>query len=278
MVLRNLGSLKAFALMLTPALLLACASVSNAAVVVATDDFSSSTGTGLLSGSTWNYEYSGTPSTGAMTVNKNAPMYATHSLDSEVNTDFYFSYTMEIESGVSMDPNKLVQFYFDSDPSNSPGSVLPWSYAPSVGLKTDQGGAGTSDFQVRWGFSDQQYAGDAQAGDIVGIVAKLSKSTGTVYDTLELWVTSAYTGIPDFSALGAPDATSFNDASTLSSVATIGVFGSHLEAGDSVLLDNVVMATVPEPMTMALWGMGGIAGLAYSARRRKLARSANEAA
>lgn len=278
MILRNLGSLKAFALMLAPALLLAGASVSNAAVVVATDDFSSSTGTGLLSGSTWNYANAGTPSTDAMTVNKNSPMYATHALDSDVTTDFYFSYTMEIASNTSMDPNKLVQFYFDSDPSNSPGSVLPWTYAPSVGLKTDQGGAGTSDFQVRWGFDDQQYAGDATVGDTVGIFAKLSKSTGTVYDTLELWVTSAYTGIPDFSALGAPQATSYNDTSTLTSIGTIGVFSSHLDSGDSILLDNVVMATVPEPMTMALWGMGGIAGLAYSARRRKLARSANEAA
>lgn len=245
------GVLKAFAWMLAPALLLGCASVSNAAMML----------------------YSG-----GVTVDSNNPEYATESI-APVTQDFYFAYTMELTSG-SLDALDQVQFYFDSDPSVMPGA-MPWSFAPSVGLKVDQGGAGTSDFQARWGYTNQQYSGAKEApgvGETVGIIAKLSKSGGTVYDTIELWVVDAFTGVPAFHALGAPQATSVTGSSSLTSVSTVGIFSAALDAGDSVFLDNVSLATVPEPMTMALWGMGGIAGLAYSARRRKLAAKDTEAA
>ncbi|PQO28754.1 hypothetical protein C5Y97_23540 [Blastopirellula marina] len=257
--------------------MLGSVNMAEAAYVVASDNFDDPS----YGFDGWDYQHAGTPDTGAMSVNQNGTMYATNDLSAgPITTDLYFSFTMTVGADTVLDPNMLVQFYFDSDPTNDPGSTMPWTFAPSVGLKSDQGGAGTSDFQARFAYSDQQYSSAEQAtvGGTVGIIAKLSKSGGSAYDTLDLWVTDGTDTMPDFSSLGTPDATSFSAASTLESVATIGVFSVNLSGDDNFLLDNVVLATVPEPMTMALWGMGGIAGLAYSARRRKLANRNSETA
>ncbi len=274
MVLRSWGSLRAFALMLAPALLLSAAGVCNA-TIIASDDFEG--GESGWSGS-WNYNNPATAgesaSAGAMVVNGNSPGYASRDLSSTVTSDFFFAFTMDTSSLVDS-PNQIVQFYFDSDPTVAPGQN-PYSFAPSIGLKVDKGGVGVADFEVRFGYSPQVYSDAVQingvnAVDNVGIVGRLSKSNGTTYDTFDLWLTSDLAGFPNFGTLGPPQATAVSNSSLLSSVSEVGVFSSMLASGDTVLLDNVVMSTVPEPMTMALWGIGGVAGLVYSARRRRAA-------
>ncbi|RCS46342.1 PEP-CTERM sorting domain-containing protein [Bremerella cremea] len=275
------GGMRAFALMLVPALLLSSVSVSNAAMVVATDDFSAAgSGTGWAAGSSWNFGSNTAAETAtyanqAMVVNKTSTSYATRDLDSSLNGDFFFAFTMDTSS-LSANPNDFVTFWFDSAGGAYPGDS--YMYAPTIGLKVDGGnGSMTDDFMVRFGvdgstteYSDAFTLAD---GNLFGIIGKLSKSgaNGSSFDTLELWVTDALGGFPDFNSLGAAQAVSTGNSFLLSSVQTVGVRSSGLTGGESVLLDNITIATVPEPMTMALWGIGGVAGLAYSARRRRKA-------
>lgn len=271
------GGMRAFALMLVPALLLSSVSVSNAAMVVASDDFAApGSGTGWVPGSDWNAPVAG----GSMVVDSNANSYAARGMDGPVTDDFFFSFTMDT-SGLNPQMNDFVTFVLDSASGLGPDA---YTYAPTIGLKTDGGtGAMTNDFMVRFG---QDYAGagysSVELGQGItnfGIIGKLSKSGGTVYDTFELWVMDAASmpGVSDYDTLGAADAVAYGNNMLLSDIENISVRSANLDADDVVLLGNVnVVSAVPEPMTMALWGIGGVAGLAYSARRRR--KAAGEAA
>lgn len=267
---------RAYLFAMIPAILLAAASVGNAAII-AEDDFSA-VGSGTGWSGDWAFQLPGseaaTYSNNAMTVSGNAPAFATRELSSSVSTDFFFSYTMDTSS-LTANPNDFVTFWFDS-PGNV-GNTSSYITSPTIGLKVDEGKAsGTNDFMVRFGMdgSTQQFSSDVTLADsdVFGIIGKLSKSglNGDAFDTLELWVYDTLAGFPpNFASLGAAQATSVGTSFLLTEVGTVGVRSSGLDAGDTVLLDNITIATVPEPMTMALWGIGGVAGLAYSARRRR---------
>jgi hypothetical protein len=115
----------------------------------------------------------------------------------------------------------------------------------------------------------------ADSDGLIGIVGRLSKSiSGGLYDTFDLWVQDDVTGFPTLWALGSPDATA-PIGGTISSVSTLGLRTDNLDGGvmvgDRFFIDNLQIATVPEPVNLALWGFTGMGGLAYAWRKRRSA-------
>jgi hypothetical protein len=201
----------------------------------------------------------------------NSDNLATRQLAAPLTSDIFFSFTFEIFNEVGNSAGDTIEFWLNS--ANAYGAA-----APAIGFEAS-GDAG-GDIQVRLIGGDSEFASLdlGEADDPIGIVGLLSKSTNTVYDTFDLWVVTSLTGFPDLENLGAPDATADILLGTLAAVQWVGIRGSALEGNDAFFIDDLTIATVdvapvPEPTTMALTGMGCLAGLALVWRKRRLAKA-----
>lgn len=144
-------------------------------------------------------------------------------------------------------------------------------FGPSLGLKANCGtGSCTSDVYGRlhgWGGA---FIGgsDLQAGQTYHIVGHLQKTgDSAVYNQIDVWLFNSRHSV-DLTSLGAAHA-SFTDAApvTLESFSTIGLRTFNAE-GRTITIDDIHLAEVPEPGSLALIGLA-IAGLGAAARRQR---------
>ncbi|PQO43885.1 PEP-CTERM sorting domain-containing protein [Blastopirellula marina] len=200
---------------------------------------------------------------------------ATAALSTTLTDDFYVSFTLDVSAIGSLGNNEFMTIWFNDDSTYDSSNAIP-----AIGLKGNQGtGAGTSDLMVRLSgvsgtFADFDLSTDANG--MVTILGKLSK-TGSTYGEFEMWVFSdedAASSIEGWIALsGSADAyAQTTTGGSLTSISNIGIRTANLNGTAS--MTNIQISAVPEPATLALWGLGGLAGLAIGYRKRKSATNA----
>lgn len=200
---------------------------------------------------------------------------ATAALSTTLTNDFYVSFTLDVSAIGSLGNNEFMTIWFNDDSTYDSSHAIP-----AIGLKGNQGtGAGTSDLMVRLSGTSGTFADfDLSADDngMVTILGRLSTS-GSTFDEFELWVFSdedAASSIGEWIALsGSADAyAQTTTGGNLTSISNIGIRTANLQGQAS--FNNIQINAVPEPATLALWGLGGLAGLAIGYRKRKLATNA----
>lgn len=177
--------------------------------------------------------------------------------------------------GSSYDGDMLVDFTlrYDGVLNNNTYAGLYFGdhTGASLGLKANCGtGSCTGDVYSRlhgWGGA---FIGgsDLQAGKTYHIVGHLHKTANSAtYNQIDVWLFDHKHSV-DLNSLGAAHA-SFTDAApvTLESFSTIGLRTFNV-AGSSITIDNINLAEVPEPGSLALIGLA-LAGLGVAARRKR---------
>jgi hypothetical protein len=139
---------------------------------------------------------------------------------------------------------------------------------PSIGVKGNCDGAancGGADLFVRTAGASGSFTTPMTVGTTYHLFALLEKVNGSAfYNRYSLWIDP--TDAEMFSFTGA-DAV-FNGSSGISSFSTIGFRTANLDAGDAILVDNLRIAELPEPGSVAL-AMVALLGAFATTRRRR---------
>ena len=173
-------------------------------------------------------------------------------MSGDVLVRFAFQY-----SGV-LGGNDFLGLYF--------GTANQGNDGPNLGLKANCGGTclGGEDGFVRLGSSSQFMAGsDFVAGQTYVLFGHLYKTSGSVtYNNFDAWLNPTNA---EMQSLSNPDARA-TGASSVASFSTIGFRTANLDNGVTVRVDDVSISAIPEPATIALFG---VALLGIGALRRR---------
>jgi len=173
----------------------------------------------------------------------------TTAISGDVLVRFAFQY-----SGV-LGGNDFLGLYF--------GTANQGNDGPNLGLKADCGGACAAgqDGFVRLGSTSQFLAGsDLVAGQTYVLFGHLYKTSGSVtYNNFDAWLNPTDA---EMLSLTNPDAQA-KGASSVASFSTIGFRTANLNDGVTVRIDDLSLSAIPEPATIALFGVAllGMAGL-----------------
>lgn len=260
---------------LAAAALLACVPFATAAVI-ATDDFSYALGSlnGANGGSGWGSAW--TALSGASITDPAVDLSGNRALAVSANNDnliwrtlatnysgneLYVSMQMQVGSG-SVTSNDFVSLWFDSIATGN------HSTRPQMGIKADI--SGSNDIFARTTGSGGSFApgSNVTTGQTFLVVGKLSKVASSTYNQFDIWFNPTAT---DFATPGAR----FRGNSGLSSLTMLGVRSANLDSGDTVLIDNLRLAStwadispVPEPSSMVLSALGMFVIMSYRRRRQ----------
>jgi hypothetical protein len=258
---------------LIAASLIACTGMSQAAVVVASDNFDtydSGALAGANGGTGWASGWTG--STGASVVEvdgtdspmssqaarfgtPNAEVAASRQMSQTISQDRVFvDFLLQFDSG-TISNNDFLGLWF----GNQNG--------PNIGLKANCGTGGncTADLFARTTGTNGQFSTDIAIGQTLRLVGLLEKTgNATNYNRYSLWVDPTSTELASFTGADAV----FNGLSDISSFNTIGFRSVNLGTADGVLIDNLRIGVVPEPGSLALVG-AALLGLGAAARRKR---------
>lgn len=208
-------------------------------------------------------------------TNVNNNNVATSALSSTLTDDFYVSFTLDASAIGTIGNNEFMTIWFNDDSTYDTSNDIP-----AIGLKGNQGtGSGPNDLVVRLsgvGGTFAEFDLDSATNQTVTILGKLSKTSGSTYNQFDLWAFADPSSTVLEDLISQIEATTPHAVSTtgglLSEVSYIGIRTANLNG--TVSANNIQISAVPEPATLALWGLGGLAGLAIGYRKRKLAANA----
>lgn len=235
----------------------AFASQASASIVVASNDFQSTSTPG------WNFakgtsKYVADPkdaSNKVLQFTGNSATAVTHgfeSHDSDLMVSFDFSY-----SGV-MSVNTFMGVSF--------GGLMS---SPSIGIKSDcddNSGKCKNDVFVRMGETGtvMMLNSDLAADTNYTIFGRLYKDNGSAtYNRFDAWLNPSTN---DLLTLTGADASATGKTS-ITSVNTLGVRTANIDTKSTLRIDNLEVSEVPEPGSLSLIGLA-LAGFAFSRRKR----------
>jgi hypothetical protein len=204
---------------------------------------------------------------GSTTLNNNP---VRRQLAENYSDDLYVRYLFRAEQG--FDSNDFVVLWLDNTAGITDGDLdddLHDTTSAFIGAR------GSDRFFVRINNQGQQDfypVGGLDEGEDFLVVGRLFKASGSdSYNRLSLWIN------PDHGDYGSPDVTASVGSNTgFNFISHVGIrTGQYTEIGDSYLIDGLVLGTtwdqvvpVPEPTTLSLLGLGGLAALIRRRRTR----------
>lgn len=184
------------------------------------------------------------------------PGAATRTLNRSLSDDVLVSFQFQFNSGAIGNNDFLALWFGDAS-------------GPNIGLKANCGdGSCTADLFARTVLGDAAYKQNIRIGQTYSLLGYLQKTgNSSVYNKFSLWVDQDMVS----STLDLNTAAAVFDvgASNVSSFSTIGFRTASLDGlpqTDSLLIDNLRIAVVPAPGTLALAGLA-LLGL-FAVRRR----------